>query len=133
MEPKKRKKRFNSKKKNNPLTPKTIKFVSKISTAIYTPKVVEPKPVCKICGKPIETIADSISEPNGGYSHFSCVITKIEKDEKITDKQKVSYLGRGAFGVIETIDGHFSILKTINYETPESFSSMKKFVDAQKK
>jgi len=134
---KKRKRRFNNKKKNKNAasvdSKKKKPFVPVINTNIYCPKVVEPFPLCVICGKKIETIADAISEPNGEYSHFACVIDKIGKQEKITETQKVSYLGKGSFGIIEKKDGKFSITKKIDYETQESFSAMKHFVEEQKK
>jgi len=134
---KKRKRRFNNKKKNKKAptldSKKKKPFVPVISTNIYCPKVVEPHPLCVICGKKIETIADAISEGKGEYSHFSCVIDKIGKQEKINENQKVSYLGKGTFGIIETKDGKFSILKKIDYETQESFSAMKHFVEELKK
>jgi len=134
---KKRKKRFNNKKKNKKAasldSQKVKAFVPVINSNIYCPKVVEPLPLCVICGKKIDTIADSISEGNGEYSHFSCVISKIGEQEKITDKQKVSYLGKGSFGIIEEKEGKFTILKKIDYETQESFTAMKHFVEDQKK
>ncbi|MFA7109805.1 MAG: hypothetical protein WC162_11740 [Sphaerochaetaceae bacterium] len=134
---KKRKKRFNNKKKNKnaaTIEPnKNIPFVPVINTNIYCPKVVEPFPLCVICGKKIDTIADAISEGNGEYSHFACVIDKIGKQENINDKQKVSYLGKGSFGIIEKLEGKFTILKKIDYETQESFAAMKHFVEEQKK
>lgn len=97
-------------------------------------RVTEPKEVCPMCNQVIEGIASSMVHPEGGHCHFDCVLAKIAADEKIGEKEKVSYIGRGTFAVVkENDDGSFTFSKRIVWETPESFDAMKKFVEATKK
>lgn len=97
-------------------------------------RVEEPLLDCPLCGKVIENIASALVYPEGGFCHFDCVLEKITKDERLTDKQKVSYIGRGTFAVVEEQeDNGFSFAKKIIWETPESFDTMKKYVEANKK
>lgn len=97
-------------------------------------KVEEPLVDCPLCGKVIANIANALTNPEGGFCHFDCVLEKIAKDEKITDDQKVSYIGRGTFAIVEKGEAHaFTIEKRIVWETPESFDTMKKYVEAIKK
>ena len=101
---------------------------------IIVPRINEPNPPCCICGKPIDAISQSIGGPEQEtFSHFDCVLRKIADDEKILPSQKVSYIGRGVFAVIEMLeDGKFTIIKRIPYENPETYSFMKKYVENQK-
>ncbi len=101
---------------------------------IIVPRINEPNPPCCICGKPIDAISQSIGGPEQEtFSHFDCVLRKIADDEKILPSQKVSYIGRGVFAVIEMLeDGKFNIIKRIPYENPETYSFMKKYVENQK-
>lgn len=101
---------------------------------IVVPKVKEPVPTCAICGKPIEGIAQAICGPEPEmYNHFDCVLRKIADDEHILPKQKVSYIGRGVFAIVDTDeDGKFVFVKRIPFESPENYASMKRFVEEQK-
>ncbi|MCF0237108.1 MAG: hypothetical protein HUK24_00800 [Sphaerochaetaceae bacterium] len=100
---------------------------------VVVPKVCEPRPLCAICNEPIETIADAISEPEGRYSHFDCVIEKIKTQYDVKDPDKVSYIGRGNFGIVtQNEEGKYTIKETIPYENQEIFNGMKKFVEEQK-
>lgn len=96
--------------------------------------VEEPLLDCPLCGKVIENIASALTHPEGGFCHFDCVLEKITKDERISEGQKVSYIGRGTFAVVEanTEDG-LSFARKIIWETPEAFDTMKKYVEANKK
>lgn len=102
---------------------------------IIIPKVAEPTPSCALCGKPIESIAQSIGGPQPEtFSHFDCVLRKIADDEHLLPTQKVSYIGRGTFAIIEVHeDKTFTIIKRIIYESPETFSFMKKYVEGRKR
>lgn len=102
---------------------------------VHVPRLQEPLPVCAICGNPIENIASAISGPQPDvYNHFDCILEKISNDEHVQPPCKVSYIGRGTFAVIEMQkDGTFTILKRIVYESPESFTAMKHFVEENKK
>ncbi len=108
-----------------------MKFI--IDSDIYVPLVQEPMVECSICGKPIETIANAISEPDGAFSHFDCVLEKLASSRPLGPGQKISYLGKGTFGVVGTADGKFVIADRISYESSEAFSEMKSFVERHKK
>lgn len=102
---------------------------------IIVPMVQEPIPTCAICGKPIDAIAQAICGPEpDAFNHFDCVLRKIADDEHILPHQKVSYIGRGVFAIVETdSEGHFVFVKRIPYESAETFQSMKRFVEDHKR
>ena len=108
---------------------------SRTFAPVVVPKIKEPIPNCAICGKPIEGIAQAICGPEvGAYNHFDCVLRKIADDEHILPTQKVSYIGKGVFAIIDTDEeGKFIFVKRIPFETPETFAAMKRFVEEQKK
>lgn len=100
---------------------------------LVVPQVIEPRPECAICGEPIESFAEAISEPSGGYSHFDCVIEKLKSQENVQDPDLVSYIGHGAFAVVsKDADGKYIIKTRIQYESNEAFANMKKQVEATK-
>ena len=100
---------------------------------VAVPQVNEPTPVCSICGKNIETIADAISEGNGSFSHFDCVISKIREQEKVSENETVSYIGHGNFAVLyKDEEGKYVIKTRIPYESKENYDSMKKYVESTK-
>lgn len=97
---------------------------------VDVPKVVEPKPTCSICGESIEAIIEAISEPDGSYSHFDCVLKKITEQERVVEPDKVSYIGHGTFAVVTPDEkGSFSIKYRVPYENTESYLNMKKYVE----
>ena len=101
---------------------------------IDVPQVVEPRPTCVLCGQVIETFAEAISEPNGGYSHFDCVLEKIREQENVQAPDSVSYIGHGTFAVVsKDAECKFTIKTRIPYESNEAFISMKKQVEEAKK
>ncbi|MCR5761593.1 MAG: hypothetical protein K6F82_06350 [Sphaerochaetaceae bacterium] len=93
-------------------------------------KVVEPRPVCSICGEPIEAIIEAITESDGSYSHFDCVINKLKEKYNVKEPDKVSYIGHGSFAVF-TMDeeGKYVIREKIAYESNENYASMLKYVE----
>lgn len=111
------------------------KKTAKNFPVITVPKIKEPVPICVICGKPIEAIAQAICGPQpDAFNHFDCVLRKIEEDEHVMPKQKVSYIGKGVFAIIETDEeGKFVIVKRIPFESSETFTAMKRFVEEQKR
>ena len=97
-------------------------------------KIDEPLEICPLCNKVIENIAESFTSEGGGHCHFDCVLNKLSKTESLTEKQKVSYIGRGTFAVVEPKDdGGFTFVKRIVWENQEAFDAMKKYVEASKK
>ena len=132
-----RKKRKQGKPQAKPNAPVIVpleKKVAKEPAPIFVPRINEPNPPCVICGKPIDAISQSIGGPQPEtFSHFDCVLRKIADEEHILPTQKVSYIGRGTFAIIEVqADGKFIIIKRIPYENPETYSFMKKYVENQK-
>lgn len=97
------------------------------------PQVSEPRPVCRICGEPIEFIAESISEGDGGFSHFDCVVARIREQEDVKEDEYVSYIGHGNFAVFtKDEEGHFNIKTRVPYESKENYDSAKKYVEGTK-
>ena len=97
------------------------------------PQINEPNPICSICGKQIETIADAISESDGGFSHFDCVIAKIREQERVSEGETVSYIGHGNFAVfVKDEEGKYTIKTRIAYESKDSYDAMKKYVEDTK-
>jgi hypothetical protein len=101
---------------------------------IPEPRMIkEPLPVCPLCGKQVENIAEAITAPDGSYCHFDCVITQLTEQEKPKENQMISYVGSGNFAVVEKgTDGKFTIVKKFEYEKREAFDAMKKYVEASK-
>lgn len=57
---------------------------------------------CPYCDKPVKFLSTAIQVK--GYDlpvHFDCVLKKIEESESLLPSEKVTYLGKGVFGVIE--------------------------------
>ncbi len=99
-------------------------------------KVLEPKETCVICGgEVIDGIASALTHPDGGgFCHFDCVLNQIKEQEKISPSQKVSYIGKGTFAVVnQEEDGSFSFAKKIAWESTEAFAKMKQYVEEIKK
>jgi hypothetical protein len=107
----------------------------KAVSSIVVPRIQEPVPECALCGKPIEAIAQAIRGPEPDmFNHFDCVLRKLAEEEHVLPSQKISYIGKGSFAVVETdTEGKFIIIKRIPYENPETFASMKRFVEEQKR
>lgn len=92
-------------------------------------RVVEPHPVCQYCGTPIDTIASSLSTPEGGYAHFDCVLSHIRESENPGENETISYIGAGSFGIIgKDGDGKPCIIRKIQYESPDRYKGMKDYV-----
>ena len=100
---------------------------------LAVPQVNEPRPECRICGKPIDFIAEAISEADGGFSHFDCVLEKLRKQEDVKEGEYISYSGHGNFAVFtKDEDGHYVVKTRIPYESKECFDSAKKYVEGTK-
>lgn len=101
---------------------------------VEVPQVVEPRPNCSLCGQPIELISEAISEPNGGFSHFDCVIEKLKEREHVIPPDSVSYVGHGSFAVVSKDEnGNYIIKNRIQYESNDDYSRMKKQVEEAKR
>ena len=97
------------------------------------PQVNEPRPICKICGQNIDFIAEAISEPDGGFSHFDCVLGKLKEEYQVKEGETLSYVGHGNFAVFaKDENGKLVITTRIPYESKDSYDSAKKFVEETK-
>lgn len=59
---------------------------------------------------------------SGEPEHFDCVLREISEHEELEPKEKVCYLGNGAFGILRFKQGgpvRFAIRKRIQYENSE--------------
>ncbi|NMA22079.1 MAG: hypothetical protein GX938_01005 [Spirochaetales bacterium] len=96
-------------------------------------QVVEPKEECAICHQRIDVIASALTHPSGGYAHFDCVLGQLESERTLAEGQKISYIGRGTFAVVQSDpDGSFSFTEQIVWEDPKAFDAMKKYVETIK-
>lgn len=111
-------------KKNN----KKKKRFNKISRLIKN----EPKPLCTICDKEIEAISIAISDGENNFKHFDCVLKSLGENKDIKENQKISYIGRGNFALVEKNEGKWTIIETFNLETPEAFACQKKYIQTLK-
>ena len=97
------------------------------------PQVNEPRPVCKLCGQTIDFIAEAISESDGGFSHFDCVLGKLKEEYQVKEDETLSYVGHGNFAVFcKDEEGKLVIKTRIPYESKDSYDSAKKFVEGSK-
>jgi hypothetical protein len=73
----------------------------------------EPRPVrpelppvsCAICEKQIFDLSNAIATRDGsGTVHFDCALASLSESERLEPNEKISYIGRGAFAVIEFKD-----------------------------
>ncbi|MCF0262160.1 MAG: hypothetical protein HUK23_04550 [Sphaerochaetaceae bacterium] len=100
---------------------------------VDVPKIVEPKPLCSICNQSIDNIVEAISESDGSYSHFDCVLAKLKEQYHVEEPDKISYIGHGNFAVVcKDETGHYIIKERIQYESKESYEAIKKFVEGTK-
>lgn len=97
------------------------------------PQINEPRPVCSICGQNIDFIAEAISESDGSFSHFDCVLEKLRKEYQVREDETLSYVGHGNFAVFaKDEEGKLTIKTRIPYESKDSYDSAKKFVEGSK-
>ncbi len=135
---KRRNKRNNSSNKTanlegKDLLPKKQKETPKSSLPpVKIKRVKEPLEKCAYCNKVIKNIASAIRGEDE-YYHFDCVLEKIKKEHPLKEGQVVSYIGRGAFAIIEKDkENKINFVETIQVENPKQFESMKKYVEEVK-
>lgn len=108
--------------------------IHQVFPEVDVPQIVEPNPVCSICGESISAIIEAIKEEDGSYSHFDCVIEKLKKQYNVQEPDKISYVGHGCFAVVsKNEDGTFFFKERIQYENNETYAAMKQFVEDSKK
>ncbi|NBC30776.1 MAG: hypothetical protein GVY29_12390 [Spirochaetes bacterium] len=81
-------------------------------------------PPCALSGEPISDILTAIADPETGQpSNLESVIEKLEKTEPLGPNERVAYIGRGEFGVVEETgdkkkNKSVVIKRRIEYENP---------------
>lgn len=84
---------------------------------------------CPYCGNPIENLSNAI-QLKGSQTpvHFDCAVEKIQTEHPLADGQQVAYLGKGAFGIIESTEEKpgFRIVLKIDMEDENEKSSWQK-------
>lgn len=91
--------------------------------------IQEPHPVCPYCGNEIESIASSLTAPDGSFVHFDCVLERIREEEKPAEGESISYIGSGSFAVIgKGENGKPVIIRKIPFESQEQTKAMKAYV-----
>ena len=87
-------------------------------------------PECPLCGNPVRDVKTAILERESGKSaHFDCVVREIAKGESLESDERISYLGKGTFGVLSFRGGggpvRYLIRKRIQYESPEKKADLR--------
>ncbi|TFG83873.1 MAG: hypothetical protein E4H20_04515 [Spirochaetales bacterium] len=60
---------------------------------------------CSICGKQIFDLSSAMSGREGSAPvHFDCALTQASEGERLEPNEKITYIGRGAFAVVEFRD-----------------------------
>ncbi len=80
--------------------------------------------VCPKCGEPITDIASALTDKaSDSPMHFDCAMEEIQKNEKLSQNEKIAYIGHGRFGVLYFENPRdqrkFTIKKIIEWESKE--------------
>jgi hypothetical protein len=111
---------LNNKKKKN--TDKKYVLSEQEKTNSEAIKVLKlNKTICPMCNEPIADIATCLADRQTNVPvHFDCVLNKLNADEKLLPNQKIVYVGKGCFAVVEFENPrdtrHFKILRQIEWE-----------------
>ncbi len=84
-----------------------------------------PASVCPICNKSITNMMTALlDETSEGYAHFDCVYDKLKARVTLKESERLSYIGNGAFAIIEDYkDGQalkFRIKQQFQFSEPRS-------------
>lgn len=89
-----------------------------------------PQLECPVCGKNIRYLASAIViEKDKNPAHFDCVLTKLQEETELMEKERICYLGNGSFGIVKPVEGggfKFFIRKRIQFEEPETHPEWRK-------
>jgi len=85
------------------------------------PKAPELPPVaCAICAKQIFDLSSALADRESGQPvHFDCALAKVVERERLDPNERIAYVGRGAFAVVEYRDKSmtaFTIKRKIQWE-----------------
>jgi hypothetical protein len=80
----------------------------------------QPAVVCSICQKQIFDLSSALAGRDGGLPvHFDCALAQASVGENLEPNERVAYIGRGAFAVVEYRDKSltaFTIKRRIQWE-----------------
>ncbi|MBQ0039111.1 MAG: hypothetical protein KBS64_01625 [Treponema sp.] len=117
-----------SQKNSKPVFKPTIKTVTeeqvKESEAAILRFKNENQPVCPVCGEIIRDMSTAVKDPKSDSPlHFDCTIGLIQKDNPLSQGEKIAYIGQGRFAVLYFANvhdsKHFQIRKIIDWEEKE--------------
>ena len=79
------------------------------------------RPVCEHCGLPVADLSTAIEDKKSGKPiHFDCAVAILSKQEKLSEGERITYIGKGRFGILYFANPHdmkhFSIKKIIDWE-----------------
>jgi hypothetical protein len=88
-------------------------------------------PMCPVCQKAVRELSSAISHQETGQpAHFDCILKVLREKNSVTENEKICYLGKGSFGIVQFRHGSgpmkFLIRKRIQYEQAEPFPSWRK-------
>ncbi len=80
--------------------------------------------LCEICNQPILELASAMANKGSGNPvHFDCIVKKLSENERLSEKDRMTYIGNGKFAVLHFENPHdmrhFSIVKEIEWERNE--------------
>ncbi|MBU0929262.1 MAG: hypothetical protein KKA67_16030 [Spirochaetes bacterium] len=80
----------------------------------------QPPVVCSICEKQIFDLSSALAGRDGGQPvHFDCALAQAAVGENLEPSERVAYIGRGAFAVVEYRDKSmtaFTVKRRIQWE-----------------
>jgi hypothetical protein len=95
-----------------------------------TKRPKRPTPPCIACGEDINDITSALADPrDGGPVHFECAIKAAEAELKPGEGEKVIYLGKGGFAVVESKSYQqrkLKIIRRMDWEKLDEVSSWRK-------
>lgn len=83
-------------------------------------------PTCPVCQKPVRELHAAITHRESGQpAHFDCIVQLLRESTDLQDSEKICYLGKGSFGVVQFRQNagpmRFLIRKRIQYEQTDGF------------
>ena len=96
-----------------------------------------PKPPCSICGEAIQDITSALSSPEDNSPvHFDCALKIAKEKMNPGEGEKVIYLGKGSFAVVELRayqNRTLKIARRIDWENHEETSEWRRDLRAELK
>jgi hypothetical protein len=84
--------------------------------------------VCPLCNNPVRDAKTAIlHRATGSPAHFDCILRELTQGESLEKGEKITYLGKGTFGVLSYRNASsqlpYLIRKRIHYEDQEKRAS----------